>query len=84
MCRRRKLAMAFRAYAGFKLLFPASPLIVATLSGADVSTMSILCVIVFAPVWAAGLLYDRHAEGGSCMTPSRRNKPSPCDPLMAR
>lgn len=62
MCRRRKLAMAFGAYAGFKLLFPASPLIVATLFGADVSTMLLLCLIVFIPVWAAGIMFGRFAE----------------------
>jgi gluconate:H+ symporter, GntP family len=62
MCRRRKLAMAFGAYAGFKLLFPASPLIVATMFGADISTMLILCLIVFVPVWAAGVMFGRFAE----------------------
>lgn len=62
MCRRRKLSMAFGAYAGFKLLFPASPLIIATLFGADVTTMLTLCLIVFIPVWGAGLLYGRYAE----------------------
>ena len=62
MCRRRKLPMAFGAYAGFKLLFPASPLIIATLFGADITTMLVLCLIVFIPVWVAGLVYGRYAE----------------------
>lgn len=62
MCRRRKLAMAFGAYAGFKLLFPAGPLIVATMFDADLSAILLLCVAVFVPVWAVGILYGRVAE----------------------
>ena len=62
MCRRRKLSMAFGAYAGFKLLIPAGPLIVGTMFGADASTMLVLCVVVFVPVLAAGVLYGRLAE----------------------
>ncbi len=56
MVRRRKLLVAFGAYTGFKLLFPAGPLIVATSLGVDDGKLLAVCVLVFLPVWAVGLL----------------------------
>lgn len=62
MCRSRKLPMAFGAFAGFKLLFPAGPLIVATSLGADPKVILLLCVVIFVPVWAIGLLFGHVVE----------------------
>ena len=62
MCRSRKLPMAFGAFAGFKLLFPAGPLIVATSLGADPKVILLLCVVIFLPVWAVGLLFGHVVE----------------------
>jgi gluconate:H+ symporter, GntP family len=62
MCRTRKLPMAFGAFAGFKLLFPAGPLIVATSLGADPAVILMLCALVFVPVWAFGLLFGHLVE----------------------
>ncbi|PAU75540.1 GntT/GntP/DsdX family permease [Halomonas salipaludis] len=62
MCLQRKLPMAFGAFAGFKLLFPAGPLIVAASVAADTSTTLLLSVTIFIPVWLTGLLYGRMIE----------------------
>ncbi|MEO0828978.1 MAG: hypothetical protein AAFY03_00780 [Pseudomonadota bacterium] len=62
MIKRRKLSMAFGAYAGFKLLLPAGPLIVATSLGVANGKVVAFCVLVFVPVWVAGLLYARAVE----------------------
>ncbi|MEM7522480.1 MAG: permease [Pseudomonadota bacterium] len=61
---RRKLDVAFGAYAGFKLAYPAGPLIVATGLGAaasDVSaaTLGLAGLAFLIPVWAAGVLWGR-------------------------
>ena len=66
---RYKLAMAFGAYAGFKLLYPAGPLIVATgLGGAvlaetDPSVLLLAGILLTLPVWAAGAVWSRVAQG---------------------
>ncbi len=57
MCQQRKLPMALGAFAGFKLLFPAGPLIVAASVAADTSATLLLSVAIFIPVWLVGLLY---------------------------
>jgi GntP family gluconate:H+ symporter len=62
MCRNKKLSMAFGAFAGFKLLFPAGPLIVATSLDADPTIVLMLCVLVFVPVWGIGLLFGHLVE----------------------
>lgn len=62
MTRRQKISLALGAYAGFKLLFPAGPLIVATSLGVADSQLLLYCVLVFLPVWAAGLAYGRVIE----------------------
>lgn len=53
----RKLEVAFGAYAGFKLLFPAGPLIVATGLGVDSSGLILAGIALTIPVWAAGVLW---------------------------
>ncbi len=56
---KRKLEVAFGAYAGFKLLFPAGPLIVATGLGVDSSGLILAGIALTIPVWAAGVLWAR-------------------------
>lgn len=66
---RYKLDAAFGAYAGFKLLYPAGPLIVAAGLGAlgpgGVNpVMLLLCGLgLMLPVWAAGAVWVRTVEG---------------------
>ena len=66
---RYRLATAFGAYAGFKLLYPAGPLIVATGLGlggtASVEPVALLLCGVFLtlPTWAAGVLWGRMVFG---------------------
>ena len=66
---RFKLDAAFGAYAGFKLLYPAGPLIVAAGLGVTGPTgvepvMLLLCgVVLTLPVWAAGVIWGRFAAG---------------------
>ena len=54
---RRKLAVAMGAYSGFKLLFPAGPLIVATGLGVTEPSLLIYGLLFLFPVWAAGILW---------------------------
>ena len=66
---RYKLDLAFGAYAGFKLLYPAGPLIVAAGLGAaseDVAQPTVLLVfgvLLTLPVWAAGVIWGQFAMG---------------------
>ncbi|MEM7567049.1 MAG: permease [Pseudomonadota bacterium] len=61
---RRKLDVAFGAYAGFKLLYPAGPLIVATglgVMGTDGLgvELALMGAALTLPVWAAGVIWGR-------------------------
>lgn len=56
---RRKLSTALGAYAGFKLLLPAGPLIVATGLGVQDSRLFVVGLALLLPVWAAGELWAR-------------------------
>jgi gluconate:H+ symporter, GntP family len=63
---RYKLDTAFGAYAGFKLLYPAGPLIVAAgLGVVEVEpVMLLLCgAVLMLPVWATGVVWGRFAAG---------------------
>ena len=63
---RRRLEVALGAFAGFKLLYPAGPLIVATGLGVTPSgRMLLLGATIFVPVWLAGLGWARLAAGGA-------------------
>lgn len=62
MVRHRKLSLAFGAYAGFKLLFPAGPLIIATSLGVADARLLGYCLMIFFPVWIVGLIYSRIIE----------------------
>lgn len=54
-----KLIVGFGAYAGFKLLYPAGPLIVATGLGVEDSSIALFGAALLIPVWAAGALWAR-------------------------
>ncbi|WP_424971766.1 hypothetical protein [Dinoroseobacter sp. S76] len=61
---RAKLDMAFGAYAGFKLLYPAGPLLVATglgVMGEDGpgTALALYGAALLLPVWAVGVLWGR-------------------------
>lgn len=56
---RRKLSIAFGSYAGFKLLFPAGPLIVATGLGLHDPQVYLWALLIFLPVWITGELWAR-------------------------
>ena len=71
---RYKLDTAFGAYAGFKLLYPAGPLIVAAGLGmtgaAGVEPVALLLcgVALTLPVWAVGVLWGRMVFGAAAGT----------------
>ena len=62
MVKYQRLSLAFGSYSGFKLLFPAGPLIVATSLGVADSALFGYCVAVFIPVWIAGMIFSRTIE----------------------
>lgn len=68
---RYKLDTAFGAYAGFKLLYPAGPLIVATglsvtgPAGVEPMVLLLCGVVLTLPVWAAGVLWTRMITGST-------------------
>jgi GntP family gluconate:H+ symporter len=53
------LDVAFGAYAGFKLLFPAGPLIVATALGVASDSLMAYSFALLIPVWGVGVLWGR-------------------------
>jgi GntP family gluconate:H+ symporter len=72
---RNKIDVAFGAYAGFKLLYPAGPLLVATglgVMGPDGlgAELALYGIALLLPVWATGVLWgrlvgDRHLSVGN-------------------
>ena len=66
---RHKLGVAMGAYAGFKLLFPAGPLIVATGLGVGQENLLWYSVLVFLPVWGVGLLWAHWMGGEHAASP---------------
>lgn len=72
MVREKKLSLAFGAYAGFKLLFPAGPLIIATSLGVADAGLLAYCLLIFVPVWVAGLGYSWIIE--SRLAPKTQNR----------
>ncbi len=63
---RHRPEVAFGTFAGFKLLYPAGPLIVATgLGVAPTGALFLLGLAVFVPVWVAGQLWARLASGAA-------------------
>jgi len=59
---RRKLDVAFGAYTGFKLLYPAGPLIVATGLGVASDAIILAGILLALPVWLAGLFWRKLLE----------------------
>ena len=57
---RRKLSVALAGYAGFKLLFPAGPLIVATGLDVDSPYLFVVGLILLGPVWLFSELWVRY------------------------
>jgi len=55
----QKLAVAFGAYAGFKLLFPAGPLLIATALGVVDPLIPVYGFLLLLPVWGAGILWAK-------------------------
>ncbi len=51
----RKTTLAFGSYAGFKLLFPAGPLIVATGLGVESGSLMLYGMALLIPVWAVAV-----------------------------
>ena len=62
---RHKLDVAFGAYTGFKLLYPAGPLIVATGLGVQDSSLALWGIALAIPVWGTGVLWGRLVQGES-------------------
>lgn len=62
MVRKRQVSLAFGAYAGFKLLFPAGPLIISTSLGVTDPIILLYCLCIFVPVWIVGLVYGKIIE----------------------
>ena len=56
---RQKLDVAFGSYAGFKLLYPAGPLIVATGLGVSDTLLPFYGLALLIPVWGAGAIWVR-------------------------
>lgn len=61
----RRLDVAFGAYAGFKLLYPAGPLIVATGLGVQDDSLFLYGLALLIPVWAVGVLWGRFRRGST-------------------
>jgi len=59
---RQKLDVAFGSYAGFKLLFPAGPLIVATGLGVADPMLPVYGLVLLLPVWLAGSVWVRSVD----------------------
>jgi GntP family gluconate:H+ symporter len=68
VAKHRKLSVAFGSHAGYRLLFPAGPLIVATGLGIDSSGLLVIGLALLIPVWLTGELWARFrsssARGG--------------------
>jgi GntP family gluconate:H+ symporter len=71
IARGRRLQLAFGGYSGFKLLFPAGPLLVATGLGIDGMKALGFGALLCLPVWATGLLWARR------LSPPEPDGPTP-------
>ena len=59
----RRLDVAFGVHTGFKLLYPAGPLIVATGLGVETDSLLVYGFALLIPVWAVGALWVRFHGG---------------------
>ncbi len=71
----KRLSVAFGSYAGFKLLYPAGPLIVATGLGVQDDSLLLYGLALLVPVWAVGVLWA-HLLGGTTVSPSKQSRPA--------
>lgn len=62
---RRKLSVALGSGAGYRLLFPAGPLIVATGLGVNSPNLFLLGLLLLVPVWLAGEAWARYWSGAA-------------------
>jgi len=69
---KRRLSVAFGAYAGFKLLFPAGPLIVATGLGINDSSLMAYGLALLIPVWAVGVWWAQRFGDSSAIDEAAR------------
>ena len=61
---KHRLDIAFGTHCGFKLLYPAGPLIVATGLGVSIDSLLVYGFVLLIPVWAVGALWVRfHLKG---------------------
>lgn len=60
IAQKRKLSVAFGSHAGYRLLFPAGPLIVATGLGVDSGGLLVQGLVLLIPVWLAGEAWSRY------------------------
>lgn len=67
----RKLSVAFGSGAGYRLLFPAGPLIVATGLGVNSPDLFLVGLALLGPVWLAGELWARRHEARSAAASGR-------------
>lgn len=74
----RKFSTLLGAYAGFKLLVPAGPAIVAIALGAFDDRLIVAALPIFIVAWATGLLYARrHETAAACEVPAGAGDGSP-------
>jgi len=71
----RKLSVLFGSYAGFKLLIPAGPAIVATMLGGLTPTLVGWGAVTFMCCWGAGLLFAGMFESSPQISHSKRKLP---------
>lgn len=62
---RRKLSVALGSGAGYRLLFPAGPLIVATGLGVNSPNLFVVGLLLLVPVWLAGEAWARYRSGAT-------------------
>jgi GntP family gluconate:H+ symporter len=67
---RRRLSVALGSFAGFRLLFPAGPLIIATGLGVDGHAVILLGIALLVPVWGVGELWARYRAPRSAAQPA--------------
>ncbi|NIZ62636.1 permease [Sedimentitalea sp. CY04] len=72
---RQKLDVAFGSYAGFKLLFPAGPLIVATGLSVTDPMLPVYGLVLLVPVWLAGSLWARSINAVPAMSAENISAP---------
>lgn len=76
VAKHRKLSVAFGSYAGYRLLFPAGPLLAATGLGIDSAGLLMVGLALLVPVWLSGELWA-HYRTQRWQEPLVNNEASP-------